>query len=261
VNLQYNYWYFKSAISELVCDRIIEMGLTSMHEQKLKFGEEVLAGNTGGWKQKQEGLSPLTTDDTIDALSAKGVNVENSYIRDTKITFLSNPELYELIWPFIKDANTQANWNFEWDYTEDMQFAKYETGHFYGWHSDSSDRPYKKFDPAVDAIHRHANGTPYLNQFGDPIPEDHNITENPNMTGKIRKISVTVSLSDPAEYDGGNLQFDLGPHRSDRYHTCTEIRPKGSVIVFPSHVTHQVTPVTRGTRYSLVCWSLGAPFK
>ena len=34
-----------------------------------------------------------------------------------------------------------------------------------------------------------------------------------------------------------------------------------SVIVFPSHVYHQVTPVTKGTRYSLVGWNLGYPFR
>ena len=41
----------------------------------------------------------------------------------------------------------------------------------------------------------------------------------------------------------------------------TEIRPRGSIIVFPSFVWHRVTPVTKGTRYSLVVWSLGYPFK
>jgi PKHD-type hydroxylase len=82
------------------------------------------------------------------------------------------------------------------------------------------------------------------------------------MMGKIRKLSVTVSLSDPKNYKGGNLKFDFGPHSAGgRFHTCTEIRPRGSIIVFPSHVYHQVTPVTQGTRYSLVAWNLGYPFK
>ena len=53
-----------------------------------------------------------------------------------------------------------------------------------------------------------------------------------------------------------------GPHASGkRFHEVEEIRPQGSIIVFPSYVYHQVTPVTRGTRYSLVLWSLGQPFK
>ena len=40
-----------------------------------------------------------------------------------------------------------------------------------------------------------------------------------------------------------------------------EILPKGSIVVFPSHVWHRVKPVTSGTRYSLVVWSIGDPFK
>ena len=40
-----------------------------------------------------------------------------------------------------------------------------------------------------------------------------------------------------------------------------EILPKGSVIVFPSFVWHRVKPITQGTRYSLVVWHLGKPFK
>ena len=73
---------------------------------------------------------------------------------------------------------------------------------------------------------------------------------------------MTINLSEPGSYEGGNLKFDYGPHiKGERYHECTEIRPKGSVIVFPSYLYHQVTPVTKGTRYSLVMWSLGHPFR
>ena len=42
---------------------------------------------------------------------------------------------------------------------------------------------------------------------------------------------------------------------------CTEIRPRGSIIVFPSFCWHRVAPVTKGTRYSLVMWNLGRPFR
>ena len=42
---------------------------------------------------------------------------------------------------------------------------------------------------------------------------------------------------------------------------CKEILPKGSIIVFPSYVWHRVKPVKKGTRYSLVLWNLGYPFK
>ena len=42
---------------------------------------------------------------------------------------------------------------------------------------------------------------------------------------------------------------------------CKEIFPKGSIVVFPSFLWHRVKPVTKGTRYSLVLWHLGYPFK
>ena len=82
--------------------------------------------------------------------------------------------------------------------------------------------------------------------------------------GKIRKLSVTVSLTDPKEYKGGELEFDfrnLDPDKKPNIRACTEILPKGSLVVFPSFVWHRVKPVTKGVRHSLVIWNLGYPFK
>jgi PKHD-type hydroxylase len=80
-------------------------------------------------------------------------------------------------------------------------------------------------------------------------------------------LSVTCQLTDGSEYTGGELQFDTrkyDPHlRDENQHVITsrEILPKGSIVVFPSDVWHRVKPVTSGTRYSLVIWNLGYPFK
>lgn len=70
-----------------------------------------------------------------------------------------------------------------------------------------------------------------------------------------RKLSLVVQLSDPSEYEGGELQVHNGesPHR-----TCT--KEKGAMILFPSFLHHRVTPVTKGTRRSLVLWISGPPF-
>ena len=84
------------------------------------------------------------------------------------------------------------------------------------------------------------------------------------MHGKIRKISMIVSLSEPTDYEGGQLEFDPinEDHDSGRnVLECQEIKPRGSVVVFPSFVWHRVKPVTKGTRYSLVIWNIGYPFK
>jgi hypothetical protein len=39
-----------------------------------------------------------------------------------------------------------------------------------------------------------------------------------------------------------------------------DIRDQGSVIVFDSRDWHRVTPCTKGTRYSIVCWTVGPNF-
>lgn len=94
--------------------------------------------------------------------------------------------------------------------------------------------------------------------------EPYNLPNNPNMHGKIRKISVICQLTDPSKYKGGELEFDFrrnSPIKESKTEICTEIQPKGSIVVFPSYVWHRVKPVTSGTRYSLVMWNLGRPFK
>ena len=84
-------------------------------------------------------------------------------------------------------------------------------------------------------------------------------------TQQIRKLSVTINLSEGEEYDGGDLQFDYrnedGPDLKSNIVTAEIAREKGAVVVFPSHIWHRVTPVTKGTRYSLVVWLIGKPFK
>ena len=81
---------------------------------------------------------------------------------------------------------------------------------------------------------------------------------------KLEKLSMTVSLSDEKDYTGGELEFDfrnLDPNKKPNLRKCTEILPKGSIVVFPGFVWHRVCPVKKGSRYSLVVWNLGWPFK
>ena len=74
-----------------------------------------------------------------------------------------------------------------------------------------------------------------------------------------RKLSVTVQLSDPEDYQGGVLEF------KNYWGTTPIVTPenvlaKGSIIVFPSAMLHRVTPVTKGERFSLVQWYSGPDF-
>ena len=69
-----------------------------------------------------------------------------------------------------------------------------------------------------------------------------------------RKLSMIVQLTDPDEYEGGNLEFMF------RRDVMQAPRTKGTVIFFPSFFMHRVTKVTRGTRNSLVYWFEGPTF-
>ena len=69
-----------------------------------------------------------------------------------------------------------------------------------------------------------------------------------------RKLSMTVQLSDPSEYEGGNLELFLGTSP-----TVVD-KEKSLGIIFPSFRLHRVTPVTSGIRKSLVLWASGPSF-
>lgn len=77
-------------------------------------------------------------------------------------------------------------------------------------------------------------------------------------TGLERKLSVTVNLSSPIAYRGGDLEF---MNATGQRLAQPQLREQGSVVVFPSTVGHQVTPVTEGVRYALVGWMVGPPLR
>ena len=208
MNINNYFWYFKSAVPSHICDEIVRYGLQIKEE----------TARTGGY-----GVPNKLNQQQVKDLKKK---------RDSNIVWIGENWIYKEIQPFIRQANTQAGWNYEWHHSEPCQFTKYNKGQHYGWHSDGWYKPYDQ-----------------------PNTSSH---------GRIRKLSVTLSLSDENDYKGGELEFDmrnLDPDKKRNTMTCKEIRPKGSLVVFPSFVWHRVKPVTKGSRYSLVVWSLGWPFK
>lgn len=70
-----------------------------------------------------------------------------------------------------------------------------------------------------------------------------------------RKLSLVLQLSDPSQYEGGNLQVMTGGE------PVNVRKQRGLIAAFPSYVLHQVTPVTQGSRQSLVAWVSGPAFK
>jgi len=197
-----------------------------------KFCDEIIKYGT----EQQEYLA-LTGNETEKVKKEKSLDKKSlkdlKKRRDSNIAWLNDKWIYKEIQPYINEANRLAGWNFDWDWSESCQFTKYKLNQFYDWHCDSWHGPY-------------------------------NNPDNQNTHGKIRKLSVTCSLSKPEDYEGGELEFDFRNSdnlKKSSLRKCTEISPRGSIVVFPSHVWHRVKPVTKGTRYSLVIWNLGYPFR
>lgn len=253
MELENKYWWFKSALSDDVCNKIINIGLKKIKEDEQK-GLNTM-GYTHGDIDKQAMPNGVSQGDkSLSQLKKEGVDISNVYLRDSKVAWISEEWLYNIVHPLVHKANEAAGWNWEWDYSEPFQFTVYNPGGLYSWHTDGYSDHTKRYKRYIHGI------TPEPLKPDGRFPSNH-VVDN-NMVGKIRKISVTINLSGPGSYDGGNLMFDLGQHSdSEQFYECTEIRDKGSMIVFPSFLPHCVTPITRGTRYSLVLWNLGKPFK
>jgi PKHD-type hydroxylase len=75
-------------------------------------------------------------------------------------------------------------------------------------------------------------------------------------SASLRKISVTVQLSDPEDYEGGDLQLWQGGNSVQ-----TAERGAGVVFIFPSYMMHRVSKVTKGVRRSFVLWVGGEHYK
>ena len=142
--------------------------------------------------------------------------------RKSEIVWIQEQWVYDLVWPFMLYANENAGWKYEISAAQDCQVTRYTKDGFYNWHKD---------------------GTGSHN-------ETKNEPDNEFLHGNTRKLSMSIVLND--DYEGGNFEI----HNED-----TPKLPKGSIIVFPSFIDHRVTPVTKGTRYSLITWFVGPPFK
>ena len=148
--------------------------------------------------------------------------------RNSNLKWISGEQwLRDLIWEYMAKANNEAGWRYDIEDVQDMQLTQYREGMFYGWHFDGQG--------------------------------DHNNADGMNdEKGRVRKLSLTLLLNEG--YEGGHFEFT-------RYgNECsTIVRPDfskaGSIIVFPSHIEHRVTEVTKGVRHSLVAWFIGEPFR
>ena len=198
MNYKKLFYYFDSAFSPFLCDKIIEEGYSNNPDF-------ALTGKAGYTRSKKE--------------------IEKTKeIRNSNVSWINDWWVKKELEPYVKRANEMAGWNFNFTKSEASQFTIYEPGEYYDWHRDAQNYPYTQGE----------------------------------QKGLIRKLSVTVSLSNPEDYEGGFLEFARENDFNKKYfHKVREILPRGSICVFPSYTWHRVSPVTKGKRLSLVQWNLG----
>jgi len=166
--------------------------------------------------------------DKVTALTGE-IGEEQKKVRNSKVIWLEEPWIAREIMDACRVVNERAEWNFVLNTLEKMQFTIYDSsGQHYEWHTDS------------------------------------------NFEGKFsfRKLSFSLQLSEPWDYGGGQLLIDNDLNKSYKNKSLkhtefsfqTTWLSKGTIIFFPSYQWHKVTPVFRGTRYSLVGWFNGPRF-
>jgi PKHD-type hydroxylase len=142
-------------------------------------------------------------------------------VRSSKIKWIPMNEewswLYEKLMSMAKTAN-EALWNFDLISAEEqIQYTEY-----------------------------HADDEGHYTWHQDIGPGD----------ASLRKVSLTVQLSEPEEYEGGDLEMWQGGQSLQ-----VAQRGAGVVFIFPSYMMHRVTKVTKGTRRSFVLWVGGQHYK
>ena len=144
--------------------------------------------------------------------------------RKSEICWINDSNLSMELFNAINICNNE-NWSYDLDGCDAIQYGTYSDGGYYDWHVDIEQKV--KF---IDGK--------YL----------------------ARKLSMTIWLNDPDEYEGGEFDIEIkGPRMDVRYDTLK--LKKGSIVVFPSDKWHRVRPVTSGVRKSLVTWFRGPPLR
>ena len=143
------------------------------------------------------------------------------------------------VWHYIMRANHE---NFMYDIegidTNEIQYTEYQKGEYYDWHIDDNIGRCMINDRVLTSADNHGESIAILN--GE----------------YIRKLSFSIQLSDPEDYEGGELEFKVGKEES-----FFAPNKKGTVIIFDSRTLHRVCEVKSGVRKSLVGWVVGPRWK
>jgi PKHD-type hydroxylase len=158
--------------------------------------------------------------------------------RNSKNTWIPTTHwLSGFLWHYIQKANRE---NFLYDLTnidgESVQYTQYSEGEYYKWHTDAD----------ISSCY-HPQNTAEINRTQDFV----------NQNGEfMRKLSFVLQISNPDDYEGGNLQI-----MTDSGDSYIAPRQRGTIILFDSRSRHRVQKVTSGVRKSIVGWVLGPRWK
>jgi PKHD-type hydroxylase len=149
---------------------------------------------------------------------------EKKNVRNSKVSFIpfeKMPKIYESISSGVNYVNRETM-NFKDLYLQEFaQYTEYGLNDFYDYHADFN----------------------FLKTSSNP---------NANL---VRKVSVSIQLNDPSEYEGGELELLFGKD------PMVFSLKKGHALTFASFILHRVRPVTKGIRRSLVLWFGGPSFE
>ena len=167
-----------------------------------------------------------------DALNKDKRNSKNSWIP-------SHHWLGGFMWHYVQRANRE---NFLYDLKcidgENMQYTQYGPGEFYGWHTDAGIS--NQYKPQT------------VGNRAENLANDF-VSEN---IESVRKLSFVLQLSNPDDYEGGNLQL-----LDEADNSYIAPRKRGTVILFDSRTRHRVLPVKSGLRKSVFGWVVGPRWK
>ena len=173
-------------------------------------------------------------------------NTTNKLKRNSSNAWIpTNHWVAGFLWHYIQKANRQ---NFLYDLShidgESIQYTRYEEGQYYGWHNDADLA--NAFSPKISNI----------SAFQSIKDENYPKEKSTQQYELVRKLSFTLQLSHPDDYEGGNIQFI---DESDKSYIAP--RQKGSLIIFDSRTKHRVCKVRSGVRKSIVGWVVGPRWK
>jgi len=170
----------------------------------------------------------------------------NKEKRNSKNTWIPTDHwIAGFLWHYVQKAN-RDNFLYDLSYIdgESMQYTRYGEGEYYNWHNDSSIAVHYK--PQALGI----SGGESINH--EKVHIDY-LNKNTEM---VRKLSFTLQLSDPNDYEGGNVQL-----MNDAGQSYIAPRKRGTIILFDARTQHRVNKVTKGTRRSIVGWVVGPRWK